>query len=143
MHPVIAANGEQTLFFIFFFPGLAISATIGYLIGARRGNGAPGAVMSVLFGPFGWLYAAVARGNLQKCPFCSEDPKPDALFCRYCGSELPKIKQSTSEIPRQPPMEVAPPIEAPPLSKRAKIMIGCFFVSLFLILLVLSNRAPD
>jgi hypothetical protein len=38
-------------------------------------------------------------------------------------------------------MKAAPPIEAPPLSKRAKIIIGCFFVSLFLILLVLSNRA--
>ena len=141
MHPVIAAHGEETLFLFSLFIWAAINATIGYLIGARRGNGASGAVMSVLFGPIGWLYAAVARGDLRKCPFCSEDVKPAAVVCRYCGRELPEIKQSVSEMPRQPPMEVAPPIEAPPFSKRAKIMTGCFFVAVFLILFVLSNRA--
>ena len=90
LQPLIAGHGEiaTNVWLLFFWA--AINATIGYMLGARRGNGAIGAVVSVFFGPLGWLYAALAYGNLVKCPFCSEGIKPDAVVCRYCGRDLPK-----------------------------------------------------
>src|SRR5437660_8238121 len=88
MHPLVAAGGENTAG-VFFLFGMALSAVIGYLIGARRGIGTAGALMSAFLGPIGWLLAALLTGNLRKCPFCAESVKPDAVVCRYCGRELP------------------------------------------------------
>jgi len=42
-----------------------------------------------LFGPIGWLIAALNSGKLRKCPFCAELVKPEAVVCKHCGHKLP------------------------------------------------------
>jgi hypothetical protein len=70
---------------------LVVNPTVGYLIGKRKNNADGGLVLGLLLGPIGWLIAAVYTGNLRKCPFCSEDIKPDAKVCRYCGREVTPV----------------------------------------------------
>lgn len=31
---------------------------------------------------------ALRRAKLKKCPFCAEWIKPDAVVCRFCGSDI-------------------------------------------------------
>jgi hypothetical protein len=35
---------------------------------------------------------ALAGGELRKCPACAELVKTEALICRYCGRELPRVQ---------------------------------------------------
>jgi hypothetical protein len=68
-----------------------VGSIVGYLIGKRKNDASGGLVLGLLLGPIGWLITAVSTGNLRKCPFCSEDIKPDAKVCRYCGREVPLV----------------------------------------------------
>jgi hypothetical protein len=68
---------------------IGVNFLIGYAIGKPKGQAVSSAFICVLLGPIGWIVAAVSKGNVKKCPFCSEDIKPDAKVCRYCGRELP------------------------------------------------------
>jgi len=37
-------------------------------------------------------------GRLKKCPACAELVKVEALKCKHCNSDLPKIKLETPEV---------------------------------------------
>jgi hypothetical protein len=66
-----------------------INAVIGYFIGKRKYVIWASIVVSILFGPIGWLIAALNSGKLRKCPFCAELVKPEAVVCKHCGHKLP------------------------------------------------------
>ena len=49
--------------------------------------------IGLLLGPFGLIWALVVRdGALKKCPYCSELIKSDALICKHCGRDQPKVE---------------------------------------------------
>jgi|HubBroStandDraft_6_1064221.scaffolds.fasta_scaffold910398_1 hypothetical protein len=72
---------------------VVVNPLVGCAIGERKGNVATGIILGLLLGPIGWLVTAMCFSNLRKCPFCSEDIKPDAKVCRYCGRDLPPAQR--------------------------------------------------
>jgi len=61
-------------------------------------------IWALVTGPFAVLIAillpkneeqleanALSSGEKQRCPYCSEVIKSDALVCRFCGNELSSI----------------------------------------------------
>ena len=80
---------DDTSVVLIVFWVIVVNPLVGYAIGERKGNVATGIILGLLLGPIGWLVTAMCFSNLRKCPFCSEDIKPDAKVCRYCGRDLP------------------------------------------------------
>jgi hypothetical protein len=83
-------------FVLWFFCG-AIAAGIAE---SRGGDGSNGFIVGFIFGPLGVIASffmgsasgraqiEVATGAKKKCPRCAELVQPEALVCRYCGTEF-------------------------------------------------------
>jgi hypothetical protein len=41
---------------------------------------------------------AQAYASTRKCPFCAEHVKAEALVCRFCQKDLPRLDASRSEL---------------------------------------------
>lgn len=66
------------------------------------------ALYGVLFGPLGFVMAAISRPNrhklddldvslglVKRCPACAETIRPEAKACKHCGADLGKPKVAT------------------------------------------------
>src|SRR5262249_12199492 len=84
-----------------------VNSLVGYAIGKCKNDVTWYIILCILLGPIGWLIAAVSPGNLRNCPFCSEEIKPDAKVCRYCGRDLPPPAPDASKKGRKMALLVA------------------------------------
>jgi hypothetical protein len=104
-----------------------VNAIVGYFIGKRKYVIWASIIVSILFGPIGWLIAALNSGKLRKCPFCAELVKPEAVVCKHCGHKLP---------PSQPPLKTT-------TNKRRAIGLGIVVTvaaGLILLLVLFPSR---
>ena len=46
---------------------------------------------------------AQAYASTRKCPFCAEHVKAEALVCRFCQKDLPRLDASSSQLSDIPP----------------------------------------
>ena len=80
------------------------------LASSKNRNGAAWFFMGLVFGPFGLLVAffpkiekapdrgateGVAEGT-KTCPFCAESIKAEAIVCRFCNREVPRVSEPPS-----------------------------------------------
>jgi zinc-ribbon domain len=128
---------------------IGVNFLIGYAIGKPKDQAVSSALICVLLGPIGWIICAVSSGNTRQCPHCAERVKAGAVVCRYCGKELPEVRQPASDAlavmtkaPRTGQVKIPRQVEVAPLPKGVKITLGCLLVVLISVLaLILSNRA--
>ena len=45
-------------------------------------------MLGLLFGPFGILFAALAKGDRKQCPHCKERMHKDATVCPHCQRDV-------------------------------------------------------
>lgn len=107
-----------------------IFGIITAMIGSSKGrSGCSYFLLGVLLGPLGIILALVTKTDHQaverdristglerKCPMCAELVKAEAVLCKHCGSELPKIEKP-----------VSPPLPTKPwdLSEMTQKCLGC------------------
>jgi len=65
-----------------------VNVLVGYSIGKKRGHPVGACVLSLIFGPFGWIFAAIWQKSIRTCPSCTEQVRREARVCRYCGEQL-------------------------------------------------------
>ena len=70
---------------LFFWIMCAIAAA---MIGATKGRGFSGFLAGLLLGPFGVLFAFLARGNRVDCPACKSNIHPEATMCPHCRTAV-------------------------------------------------------
>lgn len=89
---------------------------IAMTIAKGKGRGAGSwFFIGFLLGPFGLIWSLVVGkdiealehsqlhdGSLKKCPYCAELIKPEAVICKHCGRDQPKV-----EIAQEPEYTLA------------------------------------
>lgn len=97
-----------------------ICGVISAVVAVNKGRSGVGwFVIGNLLGPLGLVLslvvsknqqaveqAAIATGDMRKCPFCAELIKSEASVCRHCGRE---IKDAPQETIAQPTYNIAQP----------------------------------
>lgn len=67
---------------------------------------------------------AVAAGTLRKCPFCAELVKREALICRHCRSELPRVDVEPLTVRVQPAPGQPVPVQPASIIPATQRLIG-------------------
>jgi hypothetical protein len=65
-----------------------LSIPCAFLVGLRKKQGIAMAILAMLFGPFGLLFAILYRGYKLRCPYCGEWILAKAVFCRWCQHSI-------------------------------------------------------
>jgi hypothetical protein len=104
-----------------------INCIVGYLIGRQKNDVASAIALSLILGPIGWLISALSRGDLRKCPHCAEFVKPEAMTCRYCGKDLPRVQATPVDRP------IPEPLRDVELSRSEKIWMVVFLAMLVVV----------
>ena len=119
---------DQELFLGIVILWCCVNAVVGFAIGKQKNEIGAAVTLSILFGPIGWFFMALSRGNLRKCPLCAEQIKPEAVICKHCGNKLP-------------------PLQPPPKMTRKGVAIALGAVALvaagIILLLVFVPFRPD
>lgn len=71
----------------------------------------------------------LATGDNRKCSFCAEIVRKEAIVCRYCGRDLPKIECVTKEAPTYP--FVCSP-------RRRLVIMGLVAIPVLLVIVVIA-----
>jgi hypothetical protein len=98
------------------------------MIGNKKGCGAQGFVLGLVFGPFGLMFMLLADGNRRSCPACKSMIHPEATICPHCRSSVEPAKVADRREWRGPFQDHADqsgarsekPIKAAPLPKYLK-----------------------
>ena len=72
---------------------LFLCALTSAMIGARKGSGAQGFLLGLVFGFFGIGFALLIRGDRKTCVKCKSFIHRDASLCRYCGSPAEAVEE--------------------------------------------------
>ncbi len=72
----------------------AIAGIVGSIIATRKGRSPIlwfflCAIVPLLIAVIIVLPPLASKGYTQKCPYCAEIIKEDAIVCKHCGRELP------------------------------------------------------